>query len=237
MEFIVYYIYDDKEATIHARSAKDAAIKFIIKYPRDDDSQIRVEVKKSWTQDDDSIFNTLDLFPEVAISRNNPIQTILEKNILEDFEIPIFEEVIERHPGWLNYSRSNKEGDIIEIIIPCSIKENPPIVIWFEGGEISPCVSYSKFRYDSYNLNSISGASMKEFWGNNNHLLVADAIDEIVQRITSEELIATIWKTTFGSSDLKLIDCDRYRSLKEQNKIIRSFSWLGTYNFGSKTEQ
>ena len=189
MEFIVYYIYDDKEATIHARSAKDAAIKFIIKYPRDDDSQIRVEVKKSWTQDDDSIFNTLDLLPEVEIYKSSPIQNILEKIILDDFVMLSFEELIERHPDWLKYTTIDEELNSIKISIPHPIKENSPITIEYEGCdsiESSPCVAGG---FDPYDLRRFSGASWGEFWGDEHHVFVADAIDEFVRRITSEEII------------------------------------------------
>jgi hypothetical protein len=236
MEFIVYYIYDDKEATIHARSAKDAAIKFLMKYPRDDDSQIRVEVKKSLTQDNDSFFNTLDLLPEVEIYKNNPIQTILGMNISEDFIIPIFEEVIDRHPDWLKYSNLDEEDHTVDIIIPCPINEDFPIRIRFCGGESLVFVEFGPLYYDAYYLRHISGASSEEIWGDENHVPVADAIDEFVRRITSEEFIAARWKTRFGS-EINLIDIEEYKRLKEKDKIIGSTSWMGTYNFEKETDQ
>lgn len=221
--------------TIYARNAKDAALKFLMKYPQDTETQICVEAKKFRNRNEDAVFNTFDLLPEVAITRNNPIQTILGMNIYEDFVIPIFEEVIERHPDWLKYSKVN-EDHAVEIIIPCPTNKYFPIRIRFYGGEAIVFVEFGPMYYDAYYLRHISGASSEEIWGDENHIPVADAIDEFVRRITSEEFIVARWKTIFGST-IELVDIEKYKRLKERNKIIGSTSWKGTYNFERETKK
>jgi len=113
---------------------------------------------------------------------------------------------------------------------------NPSINIYLGEGELSPVVEFGAAWYDSYYLRSISGVSGEEWWSYENPSIFADAIDEFVRRITSEEFIVARWKTRFGSK-LNLIDIEEYKHLKEKNKIIGSSSWIGTYNFARETEQ
>jgi hypothetical protein len=176
--------------TIHARDAREAAINFLIKIPRDDDSQICVEANKFNNRVEDEIFNTLDLLPEVAILKRKPVRAILDKNILHGFDVVLFEEIIERHPEWLEYAKPhNEENYIVEIHIPCPIKENPSIDIYLGKGELSPTVGFGSAWYDSYDLRSISGVSYQKWWDYENPSLFADAVDK---NITSEQLIAYV---------------------------------------------
>ena len=238
MKFIVYYTDNvNYEETIHAKNGRDAAIKFLKNIPRDDDCQICVEAKEFGSRNEDGIFNTLDLLPEVAVSNRRPIQTILDKNILHGFDVLLFEEIIQRHPYWLEYANPNKEEDyIVEIHIPCPIKGNPPMHISFGEGELSPIVGFGFAWYDWYNLRKFFGVSWEE-WTSDDSILVADAVDEFVENITSEKLFIAEWKTMFGlSRKYNLIDSNTYEKLKEEDKIIRSISWLGSYNFNYNGE-
>jgi len=238
VKFIVYYSDNMNFAeTIHSKNARDAAIKFLMKFPRDDVSQIGVEGKLFSNRDEDEIFDTLDLLHEVKIMRSKPIRTVLDKNILKGFDILLFEEIIQRHPEWLKYAKPHKEENyIVEIQILCPIKKNPSINISFGEGELSPVVGFGPAWYDSYYLRNMSGVSWQEWWGHENPSIFADAIDEFVARITSEEEIAAVWKSSFLSNKSGLIDSVNYKSLKENDKIIRSVSWLGTYNFNYTDE-
>ncbi len=231
MKFLVYYIDSaDYAKTIHAKDSKDAAIKFLQNIPRTYDCQIYVEAKEFRNRDEDGIFNTLNLLSEVAKSKRKPIRAILDKNILHGFDVVLFEEFIERHPEWLEYAKPNKEENyIVEIHIPCPIKGNPSIDIYLEGNETSPVVGFGPIWYDSYCLKSISGVSWQEWWDNEN--LFADAVDEFVENITSEQLIASAWKAGFKSHKSGLIDPETYSNLMKNNKIISSCSWQGNYNF------
>ncbi|MGB5529380.1 MAG: hypothetical protein WBQ32_05370, partial [Ignavibacteriaceae bacterium] len=144
MKFIVYYSDNlNFVETIHAKDAKDAAIKFLIRIPRNDDSQICVEAKKISNRFEDAIFNTLDLLPEVAKLKRKPVRAILDKNILHGFDVVLFEEIIDRHPEWLDYTKLHtKEDYIVAILLPCPIKGNPSIDIYLGEGELSPVVGF-----------------------------------------------------------------------------------------------
>ena len=65
-------------------------------------------------------------------------------------------------------------------------------------------------------------------WFDDDNSLCVDAIDNVIEEIISEKLIAACWKGFLGQCGF--LEPEKYKDLLERKKIKTSVSWLGTYN-------
>ncbi len=236
MRFFVYYSDGiHLIETIHAKNAKAAAIKLLQKIPRDDDCNICVEAKEFSNKIHDRVFHLSDLLPEIKKLEKDPLKTILDKIDLTSFDVNLVEEIILRHPDWINYIKANEKEDyIVEIHIPCPTNGNPSIDIIIGEGD-SPVIGFGPGWIDSYGLSHIAGISWIDW---DNPTLYSDAIEIFVEEIVAEHMItAEISAGIFKKySKRLLIECDQYEKLASRGKIIRSISWFGKFNYNYDCE-
>ena len=151
---------------------------------------------------------------------------MIDKLKLDWEDYYLLEEILKRHPEWLEYTENDPDVKTsFIIIVPCPTEGNPPICIDNFGA--GPNVFYGPACFDGYRLGRIS-TTISSHWLDKFNIHCVDAIDVVVNEITSEELIAAHWKGLVGKSGY--LDPEGYKDLLENDKIITSVSWLGTYN-------
>lgn len=158
---------------------------------------------------------------------------MIDRSKLVEEDLLLLEEILRRHPDWLDFSRHHPESDsYFEILIPCPVEGNPPILInnFGEG----PYIHFGPPHFDFYSLKGLVRVPYR-IWRKGNPSLFADAIDKAVERIISEEFIAADWKSYWGilfffSTPFGYLTPDRFSKLLKKGKINISVSWKGTYN-------
>lgn len=138
----------------------------------------------------------------------------------------LLEEILSRHSDWIKYVENHPESkSLFNITIPCPTSGNPPICIDNLGD--GPNVFFGPPHFDVYALSRIVPITWFK-WFNKYNMQCADAIDIVVEKIMSEELIATYRKGVLGSCGF--LNSEEFKNYLELDKIIKSVSWLGTYN-------
>lgn len=159
---------------------------------------------------------------------------MINKSKLEKKDFNLLEEILNRHPEWLEYTENHPGSEsTFNITIPCPTTGNPPICIDRLGDGAN--VIYGPLFVDSYDLRKFVGASLGDWFEKDNNLYV-DAIDILVDEITSERIIIAQWKVRLWGRKWGRINPNEYKSLFQMEKILISFSWLGKFNFNYNGE-
>lgn len=238
----VYYSddeYVDKAITLIAKDPEIAAKRYFAIYPREYNSQLIV-IQKSLFKKAEIVFSLNQLFPDKTFSDFEPeihsskkefeYCVRFDKSKLEKEDLKLLEEILKRHPDWLQYTSNHPESDAhFNIEIPCPIDDN--LSIWINNCGEGPYVYFGPDHFDFYSLRSMVGASWGTWmgkWKHSEFSLHVDAIDTVVEKIMKEELIAMTWKGRIKASGfVNPIEFNRYL---EKGKVLVSVSWLGTYN-------
>jgi hypothetical protein len=151
---------------------------------------------------------------------------MIDKLNLDWEDYYLLEEILKRHPEWLEYTENHPDSDkTFNITIPCPTKGNPPICINNFGD--GPIVEFGPPHFDFYNLSRITPITSSH-WSDNYNTQCVDAIDVVVDEIITEELIAAYRKGFLGPCGF--LNLEEFKHYFEVDKIIKSVSWLGTYN-------
>jgi hypothetical protein len=151
---------------------------------------------------------------------------MIDKSKLTEEDFILLEEILKRHPEWLEYTENHPNlNTTFEISIPCPTSGNPSIYIDNFGDGVN--IYFGPTSYDFYCFPQYLGMSWGD-WKNADPSLYAEALDIVIEEIISEELIAACWKRFLGQCDF--IDIEKYKDLLERGKIKTSVSWLGTHN-------
>jgi hypothetical protein len=82
---------------------------------------------------------------------------MLDKAKLEREDYYLLEEILKRHPDWLQHTSSHPESDAnFNITIPCPINDNPPICVDNFGEGLY--VYFKPPHLDFYSLRKVVGA-------------------------------------------------------------------------------
>ena len=148
----------------------------------------------------------------------------LDISKLSSFSQEAYHKLILLHPEWEKYAKIETTwADQLWIEIPSPVPEIFPleiaseddlleeITIWFGPAHRHLCWRTPKSRH------SLDGQLL--------------TLEEIVQQIFNEELIAIQKKPRFSWVAEGLVEHDEYKKLLDKGKLRRAVSWKGTFNY------
>jgi hypothetical protein len=159
---------------------------------------------------------------------------VINKSKLAEEDYYLLEEIIKRHPNWLDHAENHPGSEsTFNIKIPCPTIGNPPICIDRLGDGAN--IIFGPLFIDWYDLRKFVGASFTD-WFDYDDTLCVDALDILIEEITSERIIIAQWKTKLMGKKWGRLNPEEYKSLFEVDKILISISWLGKYNYNYNGE-
>ena len=149
---------------------------------------------------------------------------------LNSFSKDVYFKIIERHPEWEKYAKiKSYQGKYYQKIylsveIPSPVPGIFPIAITTledEEGEITLYFGLAHFHMYMYTPHK-----------KNTVIDQLNGVDEIIQKIFNEELIAIQKKPGFfGWVAEGMVSPEEYQKLLDKGKLRRAVSWKGTFNY------
>ena len=149
----------------------------------------------------------------------------LDISKLNSFSQEVYYRIIQRHPEWDKYAKHDEElNEFIVISIPALTSDSFDIdIVTLDGEEDEITIYYGPphfhlFMYRPFRIKTLDDQ--------------IEAVEEIIQKIFSEELISFQKKSgLFGFVTSGIATPEKYNKLLETGKLDMAVSWKGTYNY------
>ncbi|RKZ00507.1 MAG: hypothetical protein DRQ13_00270 [Ignavibacteriae bacterium] len=144
---------------------------------------------------------------------------------LNSFSTDVYNKIISIHPEWKSYAVHDEElPEFVAIYIPSPVSNKLCVdICTMEGEEEEITVHFGPphihlFMYKPFKIKTLDDQ--------------IKALEEIIQKILSEEIILAEKKSWFfGNPTLGWISPTKYKILLEENKLNNAVSWNGTFAY------